>query len=229
MSTINEFILIFTFKRHEMRSDDFGDNLNTAKFNKLKRCLNIKPEQEFPAGEKEKPWDDRVVSEHLTTCRKANKDQYVVAGCSQGDYAMAIINIKCLKVVRPIVQFRDTIQNFIMYRDIMLIADMRNKLMITGVDNNKKNRIEIDSYTLAKNSHANRGFENCGMHMEIDGCMAYLLCNDNQLVRFDLKNIDATNPYSTTDKLEIKVIYQTKIMPCYYISKRYIHVMAEHQ
>ena len=65
--------------------------------------------------------------------------------------------------------------------------------------------------------------------MEIDGCMAYLLCNDNQIVRFDLKNIDATNPNSTKDKLEIKVIHQTTSIPCYYISKRYIHVMADYQ
>ena len=114
----------------------------------------------------------------------------------------------------------------------MLIADVKRKLMITGIDIDVNNRIKIDSYTLAANSYPNRsrGTENCGMHMEIDGCMAYLLCNDNQLVRFDLKkNFTATNPNSTTDKLEIKVIYQTKIMPCYYISKRYIHVMAEHQ
>ena len=146
---VNEFYLIFTLKRPAKRSYDFGDNFNSVKFNKLKGCLNIEAEHQFPEGEKEKPWNDRVVSERLTTCRNANKDQYVVAGCSQGDYAMAIVDIKSSKVVRPIVKFHDTIHNFIMYRDIMLIANMKGKLMITGVYTNTNNRIEIDTYTLA--------------------------------------------------------------------------------
>ena len=50
-------------------------------FAKFKNRLKLETPQFFPVGEKDKLYDNRILSEHLILVRRIDKHQYVAAGC----------------------------------------------------------------------------------------------------------------------------------------------------
>ena len=232
MSNPNEFILICTFHwfGKRLKKKLFGINLKQHKFNVFKK-LRLKPAKLFPSNEKDKKEADRIVSEHLTTVRRFGIYKYVVAGCSLGGYAAATVSAKTMEAQTRNVSLPYTIHNFVMYKDILVVADLNHKIFVTGLDTPEDDRINLKDFTLCSTVVGCTSLT-CGLHMETDvyksyDHMAYIMCNENRLIRLNLKHIDPNNPKSTTDKLDVKIIHRSDKVACFYVAHTHVYVMAD--
>ena len=102
--------------------------------------------------------------------------------------------------------------NFVAYNNIMVFADGNNSIFVASVISEA---CGISSLTDHKLCSTVKGCYSmtCGLNMEMDTHkpfehMAYLMCDQNRLVRLNLKVINLVNPKATKDKLKVKVVYQ---------------------
>ena len=115
MINTNKFILICSLRKPDDRYSRkrFGNNFNSVMFAKFKNRLKLETPQLFPVGEKDKLYDNRILSEQLISVRRINKHQYVAAGCLQQGFSAAAVNAniikveaKCLEIPCSVFQFR---------------------------------------------------------------------------------------------------------------------------
>lgn len=229
MAKVNEFILICTFHFIRIRGrnqDEFGVNRSAFRFNHFKSRVKFQSIKPFPAKEKEKLPGQKVLSEHLTTVRRFGRGNYVAAGCLFNRNVAAEIDAKTTEVIRAVIPGTGTIHNFVMYKDVLLLADLSHKLRISGLDTAQDKVLHIESHVLNSNTPGSHGLT-CGKHMEIDGRYAYVVCSLNQLVRIDLRHVDPSDPKASESKVTITEIFKSAgAVPCFYIGKKYILVFA---
>ena len=224
MAKINEFMLICTLKKQYDRKprNIFGNNFNGAKFATFKNQLKFEAAQLFPVNEKGKQDDEKILSEPLTAVRRVNKLQYVAAGCVYKRFAGATINVKSMEVEAQCIELSDTVHNFVAYNNILVVVDRVNNLFVTSVDSKADRQIALTDYKLFSDIRGCSGLP-CGLNMEMDNHkpfyhMAYVMCDQNRLVRLNLKHIDALNPKATEDMLDIKVVYQSNSHAIFYVA-----------
>ena len=235
MTNINEFMLICTLKKQFDREpiNRFGNNFNRDKFAKFKNRLKFEVAQLFPVNEKGKQYEDKILSEHLTTVRRVNKEQYVAAGCVYRRFAGATIKVQTMKVEALVVELSYTVHNFVAYKNIIIAADYSQGLFVTSLDSRADRQIALTDYKLCSDIRGCNALT-CGLNMEMDTHkpfyhMAYLMCEQNKLVRFNLKHIDPLNPKATADKLDIKVVYQSNSHAIFYVACKHVYVMSDNK
>ena len=235
MTNINEFMLICTLKKQfdKKSRNIFGNNFNGVKFAMFKNRLKFEVAQLFPVNEKGKQGDYKILSEHLITVRRVNKLQYVAAGCPYINFAAAIVNVQTMEVEAQCVDLSSTVYNFVAYNNILIVAGLNENLFITSVDSRADRQITLTDYKLCSDIRGCNALT-CGLNMEMDTHkpfyhMAYLMCEQNKLVRFNLKHIDPLNPKATEDKLDIKVVYQSNSHVIFYVACKHVYVMSDNK
>jgi hypothetical protein len=126
MTTNCEFILIATKPRkHRVsRAKGFTDNLQLVRFNTFKRRLHLKKPLYFAGGlfTANTQHTSKDLTAHICTISQSRHMHYVAAGNSIEGYGAAVVDIKSMAVIRPVIRASSTIYNLVVYRDIVVYS-----------------------------------------------------------------------------------------------------------
>lgn len=223
-----EFILIVGFPRKIRRSNEFSDNVKASRFYAFKKRLCINKPIYFPGG-LEKPNNSsssKNLSAHLASVRLFDSKHYIAAGCSQEGHAAAIVDIKSMQVVRPVIETTNSIHNLIAYKGVVLYANDSGSLYVTGLDTQKKHQYMLPDIKLNSLTNGSKGL-NCGRHMLLDGHMVYMLCVDEdrktKLFRANLKQVNSENLDDCESRLKIEELMIVADNCAFYVTEKYIY------
>lgn len=226
MDRTNFFILVCTFTTPCTKRLQFGANHRSSKFKAFKRRLRLSQQGQFPAASQNGSAEDRILSEHLSSVRRLDKKHYLVAGCSHANRAAAVVDAGSLMVVRPVIPSYYTIHDFVSYQNILLLADMNNQLVISGLDTPLDKMLKINAFKLSNSSFGTYGL-NCGRHMAIDNHVVYLMCDMDYFVTLSLKDVNPESPSVSQIKSSVKAICRTPSNACFFIGKTFVYILGD--
>ena len=235
MTTNCEFILIATHprKHRDSQATEFTDNLQPARFYTFKRRLHLKKPLYFPGGllTANTQHTSKDLTAHICTIGLSRNMHYVAAGNSNNGYGAAVVDIKSMTVVRPVIRASSTMHNLVVYRDIVVYSLDSGQLFVTGLDTIENDSIKLSPGLSILGSALGSTGLNTGRNMLLDDHMAYVLCqhdgNMSKLVRLSLKDIDAKQPNKTTDSLKIQQVAICDGFASFYVTRKFVYIMEK--
>ena len=115
----------------------------------------------------------------------------------------------------------------------MVFADGNNSTFVPSVESRTCDIISLNNHKLCSTVKGCYSMT-CGLNMEMDTHkpfehMAYLMCDQNRLVRLNLEHINSVNPKATKDKLKAKVLYQSNKHAIFYVAYKHLYVMSDNK
>lgn len=221
-STKNEFSLIVAWKKMEFGSQE-GVNQSLRKVSQAVKNAKLVKIGQFPLE------DTNKISPHLTNVRILNAKEYVTGGCSFAGHSCAILNRETTEFIRKVAADSDFLHNFLCYGQFIIGNDNGDKIHV--FDMNSESKVQLPGHFQSSLSSGYGFGLNCGVNMEIDESVGYLLCTkeksskNNFLMRFDFKHLQELDFEQSVQNLKTENLFESLGIKGFCLSKKFVYVI----